>query len=100
MYESFVRYRPKADITFAYGYVCSPINRHRQIVYLLIHAIQTLALRWTLKRSTLMLWLYQRHALETFRASVGDVDGHKTNCKLVGLKHNPNTKINLVASIF
>ncbi len=33
-------------------------------------------MRWPLKRSTLILWLYQRHALKAFRASVGDVEGH------------------------
>jgi len=27
--------------------------------------------------TTLMLWLYQRHALKTFRASVWDVEGHR-----------------------
>ncbi len=30
-----------------------------------------------------MLWLYQRHALKAFRASVGDVEGHKADCILV-----------------
>jgi len=29
-----------------------------------------------------MLWLYQRHALKAFRASVGDEDGHKADCIL------------------
>jgi len=53
------------------------ISRHRQIVFLLLHAIQTLAFRWTLKRTTLVLWLDQRHALKAFRASVGDVEGHE-----------------------
>jgi PAS domain S-box-containing protein len=53
------------------------IGRLRQIILMLIHAIQTLALRWPLKRTTLMLWLYQRHALKAFRASVGDEDSHR-----------------------
>jgi len=38
--------------------------------------MQTLAPRWPLEGSALMLWLYQRHALKAFRASVGDVEGH------------------------
>jgi len=38
--------------------------------------MQTLAPRWLFKRSTLMLWLNQRHALKTFWASVGDEEGH------------------------
>ncbi len=61
---------------------CHSVGRHGQIILLLIHAIQALALRWSFKRSTLMLWLYQRHALKAFRASVGDVEGHKMDCIL------------------
>jgi len=30
----------------------------------------------------LTLWLNQRHALETFRAFVGDEEGHKADCIL------------------
>ncbi len=52
-----------------------PINRHRQIILLLIHAIQTLAFCWPLEGSVLVLWLYQRHALKALRASVGDEEG-------------------------
>jgi hypothetical protein len=32
-----------------------------------------------------VLWLYQRHALEACRASVGNVKGHKADCILAGL---------------
>ncbi len=32
-----------------------------------------------------MLGLYQRHALKALRASVGDEEGHKGDCILVGL---------------
>ncbi len=30
-----------------------------------------------------MLWLYQRHALKAFRASVGDENSYKADCILV-----------------
>jgi len=43
-----------------------------------------LTFSWSLKRTTLMLWLYQRNALKAFGASMGDVDGHKANCILAG----------------
>jgi len=51
-------------------------SRHHQVIFLLIHAIQAMALRWPLECAALMLWLYQRHALKAFRASVGDEEGH------------------------
>ena len=35
--------------------------------------------------SALVLWLDQRHALKAIRASVGDEEGHKMDCILVGL---------------
>jgi len=35
-----------------------------------------MALCWPLERITLMLWLYQRHALKALRASVWDEEGH------------------------
>jgi len=56
------------------------VGWYGQIIFLLIHAIQALALRRTLEGTTLVLWLYQRHALKAFRASVGDVEGHKADC--------------------
>jgi len=37
---------------------------------------QTLALRRPFKGPSLMLGLYQRHALKAFRASVGDEEDH------------------------
>jgi len=43
----------------------------------LIHAIQALPFRRTLESSAFTLWLYQRHALKAFRASVGNEEGHK-----------------------
>ena len=46
-----VRFRPKADIE--YLKFAGPFNR-----------------------TTLMLWLYQDHALKAFWASVGNVEGH------------------------
>ncbi len=49
-----------------------PIGRHCQIIFLLIHATQTLAFGWALERTAFVLGLYQRHALKAFRASVGD----------------------------
>ncbi len=33
--------------------------------------------RQTTSGILLMLWLYQRHVLKAFRASVGDEDGHR-----------------------
>ncbi len=38
--------------------------------------------RQALKGSSLMLWLYQRHALKAFRASVEDEEVHKKDCIL------------------
>jgi len=55
------------------------VDWYGQIVFLLIHAIQTLAPCWPLKRSSLILWLNQRHALKVFRVSVGDEEGHETD---------------------
>ncbi len=41
--------------------------------------------RRTLEGTSLVLGLDQSHALKTFRASVGDEEGHKMDCILVGL---------------
>ncbi len=53
-----------------------PISGNGQIIFLLIHGIQTLAFGWPLEGSALVLRLDQRHALKIFGASVGDVEGH------------------------
>jgi hypothetical protein len=42
----------------------------------LMDQLQALTFGRPLKRTTLVLWLYQRHALKAFRASVGKEDGH------------------------
>ena len=42
------------------------------LIFALIHAIQALAPRQPLKRSTLVLWLYQGNVSKAYRASVGD----------------------------
>ncbi len=56
-------------------YRCS-VEWYGQIIFLLIHAVQTMSPRQALKGSALVLGLDQCHALETFRASVRDEEGH------------------------
>ena len=46
-------------------------------MFLVIHAIQTLATRRALEGVALVLGLDQGKALETFRTFVGDVEGHR-----------------------
>jgi len=72
------------------------VGWYGQIIFLLIHAIQALALRRTLEGTTLVLWLDQSNALKANRASVGDEEG-QLEIK-VGLSQRNSHSANLLHS--